>query len=165
MPLPWKALIERLSTQELREQLFDAVVEHGSIAAACRALKIDRSALWRHARDDEDFGRFLDIARQVAADAMIDGANEILNEKVKTPEDVQDKRIRFDGKLRLAGKLNQKYADKPTQQHMTINSGQTLVCDEQTRARLVELRQQMIENSKQEVKKLHENSVIDAVLN
>lgn len=144
MPYAGKpTLKERLVDPDEQDKLWTAIVKHGSVYKAVKELKMDESAVWRFARDNREFGRLLDIARQVAADKFIDKVADILEEKTTSLQEVNDKRNRIDGYLRLAGKMNQKYADRPTNQ-VNIQKNTVQLVDEETRARLQALQREML---------------------
>lgn len=134
---------ERLADADERSALFDAIAQYGSVAAACEVLGLDRTTVHRLSAKDPDFREQFNEARGVAWDMRIDNANALIDSA--TVENWQLAKFKIDSQLRIAGKLLPKtYGDTPAAAVTVNNQVVQLVCDETTRARLIDLRAKLL---------------------
>jgi hypothetical protein len=59
-----------LRVDAARAALLDAIVKHGSIAGACRAVGLARASVYRWRRDDQDFDQRVREAEETAIDML-----------------------------------------------------------------------------------------------
>lgn len=159
LPAPKLSTKERLADADERSALFDAIIELGSVQRAAESLGLERRSIFRKSREDAEFEVELDAARAVAAEMRYEECMEIadtpqIGETVKTMPDgkqeittgdmIAHRKLQIDTRMRVAGKLLQhKYGDKP-QTEVNISNAIQLVCDEPTRARLIEQRARLL---------------------
>lgn len=140
---PARSTKERLADADERSALFDAIAEHGTVVAACEALGLSRTGTFRLAANDPDFRAQFNEARGVAWDMRIDKASALID--AATVENWQLTKFQLDSQLRIAGKLLPKtYGDTPAAAVTVNNQVVQLVCDEPTRARLIDLRAKLL---------------------
>ena len=131
----------RLADPETQARLCAEIVALGSVRQAARALGMNESCVWYAIRQNAELAAQVWSARQCAAEQRWDECTEIADES--TPETVQVAKLRIDTRMRSAGKLMQGiYGETPAPAVNVVNQI-GIVCDETTRARLIELREQI----------------------
>jgi hypothetical protein len=132
---------ERLSDPAELDKFCDAVVSLGTIKKAAEKLGVAESTLWRARHNNPELERALWGARQEAADKHYDSCIDIA--MAATPETVTVARLQIDTHMRVAGHLLPKtYGTAPGSQVNVVNQV-ALVCDEETRARLIAMRERI----------------------
>ena len=130
-PLHLWPTLTRLDSKSEREALFAAIIERGSVTKAAESLGMSRSMIYRYSRENKDFAREFLVARATAAEALYDECIEIADDNTLDP---RARHVRIETRMRVAGKLIPRLADKPTQ--VTLNDNRTVIVSEEKRAQL-----------------------------
>jgi hypothetical protein len=100
---------------KLLEKILDAVMNGKTLKAICESASMPSlTTIYRWLRDDEEF--YISYARAVAVRTheMILEALEIADRPKSGSADVAADKLRYDARMKIAGKLNPKhYGDKP----------------------------------------------------
>lgn len=130
---------EILDSDEGREQFFDAISD-GGIRKACRKLGLNRASVYRYAEFNPDFKEAFDKVKAISAEILWDECIEIADDPKLDP---RDKHVRIETRMRVAGKLIPRLADRPQQAQVNVGVAVAVTCDEERRAKLIELRNQI----------------------
>jgi terminase small subunit-like protein len=146
----------RLDIAEERELFCEAIVEHGGVRKACEALGLHTPTVWTYAKNNAEFEGMVWAARMIAAEKLYDeciaiaddGSNDTYvdgNGLTKTDQDVIARsRLRIETRMRVAGKLIPKvYGENQTAANVNVGVQVGVICDEETRKRLIAVRQSL----------------------
>lgn len=138
---------DRLRDPEEVARLCELIAQRRGVCGACAVFGVHPYQVWREARRNPEFETALFAARQDAADALFDECVDIAD-AATDPAAAQVAKLQIDTRLRVAGKLRQeRYGDGPGTQ-VSIHNQTAIVCDEETRAKLIGLREQLLSRSK-----------------
>lgn len=133
---------ERLDDPLERDKLWTAIVEHGSVNKAAKALGLVKPAIYLKARKDEAFAAELLAAEATNLRQLVDECIEIADSTDKDAWGIA--RLRIETRMRLAGKLIPHiYGDQPSTK-VDIHNVVGIVCDEKQRAKLIEQRSRLM---------------------
>jgi hypothetical protein len=137
-----------LATVEQQEAFAQAVVEHQGIKPACEALGFKAASVFYHAKHHPDFEDRLDAAFEAVYKDAVHDQLRLNKELLKMSPDDMNKcanayRVVGEQTIRLLGKLNAKYGDRP-ENVTNIQNNVALMVDEETRQRLIALREKLL---------------------
>lgn len=136
--------LDALATEEQREEFCNAVVEHGSVRAACSALGLHHPSVFYLARKDADFGGLLTSAWAACLEADYAECKELTDQCPPDKAAVMKCRMQVDTRMRMIGKLLPAiYGERPNAQ-VNVQNNIGLVCTEETRLRLIDLREKLL---------------------
>ena len=137
-----------LSSPEGRETLADAVVAHGGISPACKALGLDRSTVYVRMRKDAELAKEVRDARAALDEQLHERIAEIedimfnLRGSDRTNERISALREVLHSLRWRIGRTSKVYGDKPASV-TNIQNNVGITCDAKTRAALIALREQI----------------------
>jgi hypothetical protein len=150
-----------LTSQRLKDPaqvaaLCEAIVDHGSVGKAIAALGLVRSEVFLALSKDEALRKQVWEARAVLAEMLWTECIEIADEASQDStvdakgrirpnwDNINRSKLRIETRMRVAGKMLPRiYGELPSTQ-VNVQNNIGLVCDEETRARLIELRERLL---------------------
>lgn len=140
-----------LATYDQQQAFCEAVVEHNGIQPAATAWGMGPSSVFWHAGQHPDFRKMLNCALCAVWEAQAFALNNLCEDLLHMDADERMKSANaygkvFEYRMRLLGKLSPlMYGDRPPNQTL-IQNNVGLVVDEETRERLINLREKMLTN-------------------
>jgi len=137
-----------LVTEEQQDAFCRTIEEHGGITPACRAAGMSASSVFSYANARPAFREMIDASLRAVHEAEVFRCKELCEELLAM--DPKERMMSanaygkvFEWSMRIIGKLSPKvYGDRPTNQ--TFVQTNNLVCDEETRSRLIALNQKLL---------------------
>jgi hypothetical protein len=180
--MPKRIQPAKLDDPKTRERFLAAILARQGIKEACRSVGLGatQTFLYLSKPENHEFKLAADEARRAVGDVLFDECIQIAdNTKVDTVTIKDDKgrprvypnhaavarsRLQIDTRLRIAGKLRPKeYGEQPMV--AVTNQSLNVVCDEETRAQIQEMRRKLL--SRERVEQLtggsytYDNQTID----
>lgn len=128
----------RLDDPGQRTALFEAIIEQGSVTAACRHLGMSRTSVYMRSLTDRAFAADFLAIKRLAAEASVDEAKDIADNMPAFGLGYTGKaKVQIDQRLRVAGKLVEHFKDTPSTA-INFNDNRTVVVTEEKRKELQE---------------------------
>jgi hypothetical protein len=146
-------LAQRLSDSAEQAKLCEAIIEHRGVSHAAKALGIHSPSLWVFLARNEDLRKLVWEARAVLAEMLWAECIDISDCSARdydpetgqfNGEAVQRAKLRIDTRMRCAGKMLPRIYGEAPQTQVNVNTQIGIVCDEETRKRLIDLREKML---------------------
>ena len=144
-----------LATDEQQDAFCIKVIECDGVKAACREYGMSESAAFYHANTHPSFRAKLNVAMSSTWEKQGHALNELMAELIsKDPKDMNLCANAYgrvvDYRLRILGNLNRTLYGERQAAQVNIQNNTGIVCDEETRGRLIALNQKLLSGGKAE---------------